>query len=89
MMIIRLADTEIDEEDLYTMVQSLALRLCKQAGAPFSEVYTAEERAQGLRLWAYWAQSEAGDSLRDVMRRAEDLIRIDIKAWREGIEAPF
>lgn len=46
-MIIRLADTEIDEEDLYTMVQSLALRLCKQAGAPFSEVYTAEERAQG------------------------------------------
>lgn len=89
MMIIRLTDTEIEEEDLYTMIQSLAEGLCNQAGAPFSEVYTAEERAQGLRLWAYWAQIEAGDSLRDVMRRAEDLIRIDIKAWKEGIEAPF
>lgn len=88
-MIIRLTDTEIDEEDLYTMIQSLVEGLCNQAGAPFSEVYTAEERAQGLRLWAYWAQIEAGDSLRDVMRRAEDLIGIDIKAWKEGIEAPF
>ena len=47
MMIIRLTDTEIEEEDLYTMVQSLAEGLCNQAGAPFSEVYTAEERAQG------------------------------------------
>ena len=88
-MIIRLTDTEIDEEDLCTMIQSLAEGLCNQAGAPFSEVYTAEERAQGLRLWAHWAQIEAGDSLRDVMRRAEDLIGIDIKAWKEGIEAPF
>ena len=32
-MIIRLTDTEIDEEDLYTMIQSLAEGLCNQAGA--------------------------------------------------------
>lgn len=39
-MIIRLTDTEIEEEDLYTMIQSLAEGLCNQAGAHFSEVYT-------------------------------------------------
>ena len=29
-MIIRLTDTEIEEEDLYTMVQSLAMRLASR-----------------------------------------------------------